>query len=109
MAFIGSASTANVTPRRRTVALAIAASADALQLGLVPILGEGYLSVPDDVLDAFVAVLLVITLGARWRLAAALAFELMPGVAVFPTWTAFVLTFRSEAALPAALHPSPDG
>jgi uncharacterized membrane protein len=99
-------STATLSARRKTVALAIAAVADALQLGLVPILGEGALSLPDDALDAVVAVLLVLTLGWRWRLAAALALELVPGVAVFPTWTAFVLTLRSEAALPATLRPS---
>jgi hypothetical protein len=102
------ASAAQVSPRRKTIALTIAVLADALQLGLVPVLGEGVLSPPDDALDAFVAILLVLTLGWRWRLAAALALELVPGVAVFPTWTAFVLTLRSEPAFPSALEPSPD-
>ena len=96
----------SVSPRRRRIAIAIAALADALQLGLFPVFSEGALSIPDDVLDGVVAVLLLVTLGWRWRVVAALALELVPGVALFPTWTAFVLTLRSG---PATLgeQPSP--
>jgi hypothetical protein len=99
--------TALVSPRRKKIALTVAALADALQLGLFPVFGEGALSVPDDALDAVVALLLVLTLGWRWRLLAGLAIELVPGVAVFPTWTAFVMTLRSEEALPQALPVAP--
>ena len=77
----GEAAMASMTPRRKKVALAIAALADAVQLGFFPVFGAGGLSVPDDVLDFVVAVALVITLGWRWRLVAALALELVPGVA----------------------------
>jgi hypothetical protein len=101
-----------MTPRRKKVALAIAALADAVQLGFFPVFGAGGLSVPDDVLDFVVAVALVITLGWRWRLVAALALELVPGVALFPSWTVFVATLpaRPEAAglrsgAPAAADP----
>jgi hypothetical protein len=89
-----------MTPRRKKVALAIAALADAVQLGLFPVFGAGGLSAPDDVLDFVVAVALVITLGWRWRLLVALALELVPGVALFPSWTAFVamLPASPEAA-----------
>jgi hypothetical protein len=92
-----------VTPRRKKVALAIAALADAIQLGFFPVFAEGALSPPDDALDAVVALLLLLTLGWRWRLLAALAVELVPGVAVFPTWTAFVLMVRSDAPPPNVL------
>jgi hypothetical protein len=92
------APTAYVSTQRKRFGLVIAAVADALQLGLFPVFVEGALSIPDDALDTLVALLLVLTLGWRWRLAAALAIELVPGVALFPTWTAFVLTVRSEAA-----------
>ena len=99
------------------MALAIAALADAVQLGFFPVLGAGALSAPDDVLDFMVAVALVITLGWRWRLVAALALELVPGVALFPSWKAFVamlpagreaagLPSRSDAPAPAD-PPSP--
>jgi hypothetical protein len=91
-----------VSPRRKKIALAIAAMADAVQLGFFPVFGEGGLSIPDDALDAVVALLLVVTLGYSWRMMVALAAELVPGVALFPTWTAFVLTVRSDAPALAA-------
>lgn len=87
-----SAVTHGVSRTRKTVALSIAAFADAVQLGLFPVFAEGALSIPDDVLDVVVAVALLVTLGWRWRLVAALALELVPGVALFPSWTAFVAT-----------------
>jgi len=70
------------------------------------VFAEGVLSVPDDVLDAVVAIALLVTLGPRWTLAATLGVEMVPGVALFPTWTAFVLTVRSEAAPVKALPPT---
>jgi len=85
-----------VTPTRKKIALGIAALADAVQIGLFPVFLEGALSIPDDVLDAVVALLLLLTLGWRWRLAAALVVELVPGVALFPSWTAFVITVPTE-------------
>lgn len=91
---------------RKRIALAIAALADGVQLGFFPVFGEGALSIPDDLLDAAVAVLLVITLGWSWRLSVALAAELVPGLALFPTWTAFVLMVRSEAPLPGDPRPT---
>jgi hypothetical protein len=95
-----------VSVRRKRIALAVAALADAVQLGMFPVFGEGALSVPDDVLDAIVVVALLVALGPRWTLAAALGVELVPGVALFPTWTAFVLTVRSEPAPAKALPPA---
>ncbi len=99
-----------VSPRRKRLALAIAALADAAQLGVFPVFAGGALSLPDDALDAIVAALLIVTLGWRWRLAGALAMELVPGVALFPTWTAFVLmvpAVRAEAPGQAGPRPGP--
>jgi len=97
--------TSAMTARRKKVALAIAALADAVQLGLFPVFSGGVLSVPDDVLDAAVAVALVVTLGFRWQLVAALAVELVPGIALFPSWTVFVAMLptlpATEPKLPA--------
>jgi hypothetical protein len=99
--------TTTVSPTRKRIALAIAGLADAVQLGLFPIFAEGVVSIPDDALDAVVAVLLVVTLGWSWRLSVALGAELVPGLSLFPTWTAFVLMVRSEAPVPAlAVAPS---
>jgi hypothetical protein len=94
-----------VTRRRKALALVIAAAADALQIGLFPLFVEGAASPLDDALDAVTAVLLLIVLGFRWRLALALAAELVPGVALFPNWTAVVISVPSAA--PQALPPSP--
>ena len=84
-----------VRSRRKKLALVIAALADAIQLGLFPVFAEGALSVPDDALDAIVALALLLTLGWRWRLAGALAIELIPGAALFPSWTACVMTLSA--------------
>ena len=94
-----------VTPRRKKIALAIAALADAVQLGFMPVFGEGALSLPDDALDLAVAVALVFTLGWQWRVAMALAIELVPAVALFPSWTVFVATLPVDA--PALLVGEP--
>lgn len=100
-----------VSPRRKRIALVVAGLADAVQLGLFPVFVEGAVSIPDDALDVVVSVLLLVTLGGRWRLALALALELVPGVSLFPTWTAFVMTLRSAAPVPlppaATIAPAP--
>ena len=74
-----------VSSRRKKIALVVAALADAVQLGLFPVFAEGALSVPDDALDALVALTLLVTLGWQWRLVGALAIELVPGAALFPS------------------------
>jgi hypothetical protein len=86
-----------VTPRRKKIALVVAALADTAQLGFLPVFWLGGLSLPDDVLDLAVAVVLAITMGWSWRLAIALAIELVPGVALFPSWTAFVAMMPGPA------------
>ncbi|MGH7438459.1 MAG: hypothetical protein ACRENE_22465 [Polyangiaceae bacterium] len=97
---------------RRKVALAIALLADSVQLGFFPVFVAGGLSAPDDLLDFVVAVGLLITLGWRWSLVAALALELVPGVALLPSWTAFVVMLpagpeaaRMRSGAPAAADP----
>jgi hypothetical protein len=94
-----------VSARRKRIALAIAALADAIQLGLFPAFVEGAASPPDDVLDVVVGVLLFVTLGWKWRLLGALALELVPGVALFPSWTAFVATIPAAPPPPKQLPP----
>ena len=81
-----------LTRERKRVALAIAAAADLAQIFFLPLFGEGGLSPLEDALDVLVAVALVSLLGFRWRTALAFALELVPGVALFPSWTAVVAT-----------------
>jgi hypothetical protein len=91
-----------VPAARWRFALAVALVADAIELGLAPVFGEGVLSIPDDVLDVITAVLLFVALGPRPRLAFALALELVPGATLLPTWTAVVLSLPRAPALPPA-------
>jgi hypothetical protein len=81
-----------VTPGKKKAALVVAGLADLIQLGFFPVFGEGALSIPDDVLDVIVAVVLFALLGFKLRILLALAIELVPGVALFPSWTAVVAT-----------------
>jgi hypothetical protein len=92
---------ARTTKRQKRAALVIAAAADLVQLALAPLFAGGALSPLDDVLDVIIAGLLLLTLGRSWRIAFALGLELVPGMALFPTWTAVVAT------LPAQPHESP--
>jgi hypothetical protein len=85
-----------VSRRRKKIALALAGVADLVQLGYFPVFGEGAVSPADDALDAVVAILLLVTLGFQWRLAAALVVELIPGATLFPTWTAVVLSMPTS-------------
>lgn len=92
----GSLDRHRVTRRQKRTALAIAAVADLVQLGLFPLFFGGAISPLDGALDAIVALSLILILGWRWRTAFALAIELLPGVALFPTWTAVVATLPAE-------------
>jgi hypothetical protein len=83
---------APATPKQKRIALAIALAADVAQLALAPLFAEGALSPFSDALDLVVVLTLVLTLGWRWRTVLALGVELIPGLALFPTWTALVLT-----------------
>ncbi len=91
-------SPAAVSTKQKRIALVLAAIADLVQVGYFPIFGEGVLSIPDDVLDIVIALLLLFTLGFRWRLAMALMMELVPGATLFPTWTAVVLSLPTVPA-----------
>ena len=80
-----------ISPARRRAARLIAVAADAVQLVLFPLFGEGFASPLDDALDLAVGVLLVKLLGFHWVLLPAAGAELVPGVDLAPTWTAAVL------------------
>ena len=89
-----------VDPARKKVALAFAATADIAQWVFAPLFIEGALSPFEIALDAGVGLVLLLLLGFHWRLAFAIAVELVPGADMFPTWTALVATLPSAKALP---------
>jgi hypothetical protein len=80
----------SLTPGKLTLAWTVAIAADATQLALIPLFGEGALSPLDTVLDIVVGILLVRLLGWHWAFLPTLAAELIPGVDLFPTWTVAV-------------------
>ena len=86
-----------LSAKRKTVAFAIAAAADVLQLAVFPAFSEGAFSPFEDVLDVVVAIALTVTLGFHYRLALAFLLELVPGADLFPTWTAVVMSMPVTA------------
>jgi hypothetical protein len=78
--------------RRRQVALAVAVLSDVIQWVFFPVMAEGAASPFDVALDALTAAIILLAVGFQWRLAIALAVEVVPGLDMFPTWTAVVLT-----------------
>jgi len=98
-----------LTRRRKNAALAVAGLSDLTQMIFAPAFLEGAGSPFDVALDVVTAVIILLIVGFEWRLALALAAELVPGVDLFPTWTAIVLSMpvlrASTQALPEA--PSP--
>ena len=82
---------AEITPARRRAARLVAVGADALQLFLFPLFGEGFASPLNDILDLAVALVLVKLLGFHWAFLPAAAAEVVPVFDLAPTWTAAVL------------------
>jgi hypothetical protein len=95
-----------VTRRRKMIALFIAGASDLAQGIFFPVFVEGAASPFELALDAATALAILLTVGFEWRLAIALAIELVPAVDLFPTWTAVVLSMKSEASAPPQLPPT---
>lgn len=91
-----------VSQQRRRVALGVAVLSDVIQWVFFPVMSEGAASPFDIALDAVTAVIILLAVGFQWRLAIALAIEVVPGLDMFPTWTAVVLSIPTA---PKALPP----
>src|SRR5216684_6682943 len=94
----------------------VAMAADAIQIVGFPIFVEGAVSPADSVLDLVVAFVLIRLLGWHWAFLPTLAAELIPGMDLFPTWTAAVwfvtrqqvkANSRSTSKDPEILPPGP--
>lgn len=84
-------STHHPVPRKRKLAaLGIAGLTDLVQIVFLPLFWEGGASPFDTVLDILAAIALFAILGFKWRLLIGLVAELIPGLDLFPTWTAAV-------------------
>ena len=97
-----------VSRRRKILALIIAATVDGLRLMCGGVIG--FLDPLDDLADFVTALLLWLVLGPSWAMAAALIIELIPGLGIFPSWTALALVVLAmpQPAVDTADAP-PDG
>src|SRR5438552_17391385 len=83
----------SLSPRSRfRAAMILAMAADALQIFVFPLLGEGALSPADDVLDLAVAAALIHLLGWHWEFLPAFLAGLVPGVDSVPVCTLAVIS-----------------
>lgn len=92
------------------MAWAVALAADALQIAVLPLFAEGAMSPADTVLDLVVCFLLTRVLGWHWAFLPSLAAEMIPGLDLFPTWTAavyYVTRSESRGGEPEILPPGP--
>lgn len=88
----------------------VALAADAIQLAALPLFAEGALSPADDVLDIAVGIILTRLLGWHWAFLPTLVAELIPGLTLFPTWTAAVwFVTRQKSADLAGVRREPQG
>lgn len=83
---------ARISKKRKLIALLIAGAADLLQGVLFPLFIQGAFSPFDWAVDIITASALLFTVGLKARLALAFTTELIPGLDLFPTWTALVLS-----------------
>ena len=74
--------------RRVLLARCLAAAADAIQIVLFPLFGEGFASPADLVLDGLMAVVLTKLVGFHWSYLPGAALEMIPGADLAPSWTA---------------------
>jgi hypothetical protein len=84
----------------------VAIAADSLQILVLPLFVAGALSPADGLIDMAVAVILSRLLGWHWAFLPTLLAELVPGLDLFPTWTAAVLyvTFQRLRSVQPDIH-----
>ena len=98
------------SPELRT-AWVVAIAADAIQLAAMPLFVAGGISPADVGLDLIVAFILIRLLGWHWAFLPSLMAELVPGLDLFPTWTAalfYVTHDRIQSNEPEILPPDPN-
>lgn len=79
-----------MTASKERLAWMLAMAVDAVQIFALPLFGEGALSPLDTVLDVAAAAALIKLVGWHWAFVPTFFAELVPGLDLFPTWTAAV-------------------
>jgi hypothetical protein len=88
----------------------VAIIADAIQIVGMPLFAEGAMSPFDAALDLATGAILCKLLGWHWAFLPTVAAELVPGLDLFPTWTAavfFVTRKEVRTIEPEILRPGP--
>jgi hypothetical protein len=86
----------------------IAIAADFIQLAAFPFFLEGVLSPADAVLDVVVGAALTKLLGWHWAFLPSFVAEMVPGLDLFPSWTAavfYVTALRRRSPEADSAHP----
>src|SRR2546430_13011123 len=86
------------SPEQR-LAWLVALAADAIQIVALPLFAPGGFSPADTLLDLVVAGTLLRLLGWHWAFLPTFAAELVPGLDLFPTWTAAIF-FATRQQIP---------
>jgi hypothetical protein len=95
-----------MTPGRVKTARVLAMAADFVQIGLLPLFAEGWLSPVNDALDVVVAIAMILLVGWHWAFLPAFLAELVPLFDLVPSWTAAVfIATRGPEATPAPTPP----
>jgi hypothetical protein len=92
--------------RSRDLRLAwfVAIAADCIQILVLPLFIEGALSPADTLIDLAAALILSRLLGWHWAFLPTFLAELVPGLDLFPTWSAAMLYITWKRAR----SPQPD-
>jgi hypothetical protein len=101
----------SVRSREHRKAWFVAIMADAIQIVGFPLFFPGGFSPADIALDFVTAAILGKILGWHWAFLPTFAAELVPGLDLFPTWTAavlFVTRTQVRTVEPEILRPGPE-
>ena len=82
------------------IARLLAIAADAVQIVFLPLFGEGIVSPINDGLDLVIGIVMIWLIGWHWSFLPSFAAELVPGLDIFPSWTAAVW-FATRGRTPA--------
>src|SRR2546429_7044171 len=96
--------------RELRAAWVVAMAADSIQILALPLFAPGGFSPADTAIDLGVALILSRLLGWHWAFLPTLLAELIPGLDLFPTWTAavfYVTRQRVRSEEPEILPPGP--
>jgi hypothetical protein len=95
-------------PEQR-LAWMVALAADAIQIVALPLFAPGGFSPADTLLDLVVGGALLRLLGWHWAFLPTFAAELVPGLDLFPTWTAAVFFATRQQIRPGEPEILPPG